>query len=88
MFQSFGCNLGFFFALSLLFFFFHFFFLFFSGVCFPWTHKKLCVCVCVCITKLFCLFLSFHDFSLLSSSGSPLPDFRGLDFFFFGLVHK
>jgi hypothetical protein len=41
------------------------------------------VCVCVCITKLFCLFLSFHDFSLLSSSGSPLPDFRGLDFFFF-----
>ncbi len=41
----------------------------------------------VCVCKLFCLFVSFHDFSLLSSSGSPLPDFLGLDFifFFFGL---
>jgi hypothetical protein len=44
----------------------------------------------VCVCKLFCLFVSFHDFSLLSSSGSPLPDFLGLDFIFFflGLVHK
>lgn len=33
--------------------------------------------------KLFCLFVSFHDFSLLSSSGSPLPDFLGLDFYFY-----
>jgi hypothetical protein len=43
--------------------------------------------LCVCITKFFCLFVSFHDYSLLSSSGIPLPDFRDLEFFF-GLVHK
>jgi hypothetical protein len=50
MVQSFGCNLGFFWlslslSLSLSFFFFPIFFLSFSGVCFPWTYKKLCVCV-------------------------------------------
>ncbi len=86
-----GVILGFFvslsFSLSLSRFLFFFFFQFFSF--FFWCVFSLDIqeALCVCITKLFCLFVSFHDFSLLSSSGIPLPDFRGLEFFF-GLVHK
>jgi hypothetical protein len=88
MVQSFGCNLGFFWlslSFSLSLFFFNFFSFFFWCVFSLDIQEALSLCVC--ITKFFCLFVSFHDYSLLSSSGIPLPDFRDLEFFF-GLVHK